>query len=177
MALYPFTKIMDGADVTGVVFDRPIPWPAFDGPGARTADLIAGALPGETHPLAVAEEKRDQALNALGDLADEVTEECEGNLDAVKEAITEARQHFALINDRLSAAQPLLRSADAARFRDDVQAQVGALRDAAKHALHEDVFAALDELRSCLRVAESRLHDAVIDLTKQAKEAREAARG
>ncbi len=185
---YPFTKQMDpgGHDVVGITFDRPIPWPAFDGPGATVGDEIAVVLTGGAEGM---EEKRDALAGALQDLADEITEECEGDLKLAKTGVGEAvtllrnlRGTFAQATRAFETAQKAGTHtvADAGDVGEPVRAAIRradtalheARAEALRRLLNPETADLIAEALAVLGGVETRVSDAITDLSKQAEEAR-----
>lgn len=120
---HPFTPIEDGHNITGIMFDTPVPWPRWESASGITsngdddmADRIAAAI--DPAP----EEQRPQSkLDCLIDVV-----EGEASLDHVREALGEVLIKL----DALSGMKllDLLKNLD--DLREHVQEAVNAVRTA-----------------------------------------------
>ena len=118
---FPFEKQTDAAghNVLGLTFDRPIPWPVFDGgqesggPKSSVAERIAAALDAEQTEAQVEHERAEKFLGAAEDAfaaLDPLTD-ADGHLALAVQAAGEALDALRLLLGQFAVASQIISDA------------------------------------------------------------------
>jgi hypothetical protein len=173
-----FTPTFDasGHNVTGITFDRPIPWPLFDG-GPTDCPAAENAATSIQNGLDNVEQSTKAILGetkeALHDLCGEIDVACEGDLDSLKDGLSgisrelrQLRGVFEQATRKVGEGQvaPTSLSGNALNHERLVRRSL-----ALELLLNPDVVDLIADAISTVDAAEKHLLDAVTDLKKESE--------